>query len=56
MKLRHVQVTLLLKCKTFIKGRHTIIPVKFGKYFRQEKTTPIEMLIAKVFLPCLENP
>ena len=46
---RHVQVTWSLKCKTFIKGRHTTIPVKFGKYFRQVKTTPTKMLSKSFF-------
>ena len=46
---RHVQVTWSLKCKTFIRGRYAAIPVKFGKYFRQVKTTPIEMLSKSFF-------
>ena len=56
---RRVQVTWSVKSqrfflssdnrKTFIKGRHTTIPVKFGKYFRWVKTTPQKILNNSIF-------
>ena len=56
---RRVQVTCSLKSndfflsrdsrKIFIKGRHTTIPVTFGKYFRQVKRTPQKILSNSIF-------